>query len=148
MRIVGHRNAEGGCAGGESGADSEADTKSSTEDTDPNDETPRTVETSQSEDPIDTPIADPDGEDLDGPDDKTDDGIDDPGLDNTAESEDDQGQLADKPPEENGNQETGEEKLTIKKAHSREITTVLFSPDGKRILTQILRHLMDPIWFQ
>ena len=32
--------------------------------------------------------------------------------------------------------ETGEEKLTIKKAHSREITTVLFSPDGKRILTQ------------
>ena len=90
---------------------SEADTKSSTEDTGPKDETPRPVETSQSEDPIDTPIADPDGEDLDGPDDKTDDGIDDPGLDNTAESEDDQGQLADKPPEENGNQETGEEKL-------------------------------------
>ena len=91
--------------------DSETDTKSSIEDSDPNDETPRPVETSQSEDPIDTPIADPDGEDLDGPDDKTDDGIDDPGLGDTAESEDGQGQLADEPPEENENQETGEEKL-------------------------------------
>ena len=88
---------------------SEEDTKSSTEDTDPNDETPRPVETSQSEDPIDTPIADPDGEDLDRPDDKMDDGIDDLGLDNTAESEDDQGLLADESPEGNENQETGEE---------------------------------------